>query len=46
MAGGNLLRKAVPSLDCQEDCGVISSRQEGRKRRKGTHREMGRDPPQ
>lgn len=26
MAGGNLLRKAVTSLDSQEDCGVISTR--------------------
>ncbi len=26
MAGGNLLRKAVPPLDSKEDCGVISTR--------------------
>ena len=46
MAGGNLLRKALPALDNQEDCGVISSRQEELKRRKGTRREMGRGTPQ
>ncbi|CAD5360776.1 protein of unknown function (plasmid) [Enterobacter cancerogenus] len=26
MAGKNLLRKALPSLDSKEDCGVISTR--------------------
>lgn len=26
MAGRNLLRKAAPALDSQEDCGVISTR--------------------
>lgn len=37
MAGGNLLRKAVPSLDNQEDCGVISSRRRDSGGREKTH---------
>ena len=46
MAGGNLLRKAKPALDSQEDCGVISTRQEGHKRRNSSRQKRSRNPPQ
>lgn len=44
MAGGNLLRKAKPVLDSQEDCGVISTRQEVHKRRNSSRQKTEQEP--
>lgn len=41
MAGGNLLRKAAPSLDSKEDCGVISTRRRNSGGRESPEDEQG-----